>query len=822
MFRNHLKIAFRNFLKHKQNTLINLGGLALGLACCIVLFYMVQYELRFDSFHEKADRIYRVNMHLVSPNKAVFTNGSSYGLPQLLFDQYPDLFQDENGQAQTTLFKYLEFGQVDVMEDDQEDRSFREEWIAFAQPSFFNLFDIEWLAGDQETALAAPNTVIISESLAEKYFGNLAEDPSKVIGKALRLIDQGGIQASGLDQGLEVVGVFKDLPSNSSLRMKMLVSFKTIEEIQKPNMSSIQYAGMFVKNYIALPENYDPRLLEEQFPGLIQKHLGEEWVDKRRIVLQPLRDIHFNTDYNNPAVNKQNILALGWVGLLLLLVSCINYVNLSIAIAASRSKEMVMRKILGSSRQVLINGAMIETAMLVLLAIALAIGIAELLLRNLTAVLVYLTPFALLGVPGFLLFITAIFFFCLFLNGLYPALFLSRFKPIQYLSSSLNLRLVGNLSMRRVLLLVQFTIAQGIIIAALVITKQVNFGLHKDLGFTKDAVITMDLPVKDSVALTRFKEQLSASPQIQSISYSTNAPMSDRHWRGAFAYKSEQLDLEEVAAEYKYGDEDYLATYGFELLAGKYFESERPLPRVVVNEALLEAIQIDDPADAIGQSLIMPFGQRKIEIIGVVKNFHLTTIHHNIEPCLIFCEPRRPKAIVAVKLQGRSPLEIRSGISSTAESWAQAFPGFVFNYQFLDQQLANFYQSETRSAFLFKAFSLVAILISALGLYGLVSLMAIRRMKELGIRKVLGASVQSIVVLFSKEFTFLIGLAFLLASGLGYWLLDQWLTNYAYRAPITPGVFILAGGITLLLSWLTISFRTIQSARINPVETLRQ
>ncbi|MBX2876859.1 MAG: ABC transporter permease, partial [Saprospiraceae bacterium] len=716
MFRNHLKIAFRNFLKHKQNTVINLGGLTLGLACCLVLFYMVQFELRFDSSHKKADRIYRVNMHLVSPNKAVFTNGSSYGLPQLLLDQYPDLFHNEEGQPQTTLFKYLEFGQVDVMEENQEDRSFREEWIAFAQPSFFHLFDIEWLAGNQADALAAPNTTIISESLAKKYFGNLANTPSQVIGKALRLIDQGGIQASGLDQGLEVVGVFKDLPSNSSLRMKMLVSFKTIEELQKPNMNSIQYAGMFVKNYIALPENYDPKTLEDQFPDLIQKHLGEDWVDKRRIVLQAFRDIHFNTDYNNPAVNKQNILALGWVGLLLLMVSCINYVNLSIAIAASRSKEMVMRKILGSSRKVLINGAMIETAMMVLLAILLAVGVAEILLRQLTEVLVYPAPFALLGVPGFFLFLTGVFFFCLFLNGLYPALFLSRFKPIQYLSSSLNLRLVGNLSMRRVLLLVQFTIAQGIIIAALVITKQVNFGLHKDLGFTKDAVITMDLPVKDSVALSRFKEQLSASPQIQSISYSTNAPMSDRHWRGSFAYKSDKVDLEEVAAEYKYGDEHYLETYGFELLAGKYFESERPLPRVVVNEALLDAIQIEDPADAIGETLNMPFWERKIEIIGVVKNFHLTTIHHNIEPCLIFCEPRRPKAIVAVKLEGRSPQEIKSAISATSESWGQAFPGFVFNYQFLDQQLANFYESETRSAFLFKAFSIIAILISALGL----------------------------------------------------------------------------------------------------------
>lgn len=822
MFRNHLKIAFRNFLKHKQNTLINLGGLSIGLACCLVLFYMVQYELRFDSSHEKSDRIYRVNMHLVSPNKAVFTNGSSYGLPQLLLDQYPDLFQDEAGLSQTTMFKYLEFGQVDVLTEGKEDRSFREEWIAFAQPSFFHLFDLEWLAGDRKAALQAPNTVIISEKLAQKYYGELAEDPSQVIGKALRLIDQGGIQASGLDQGLEVVGVFKDLPANSSLRMKMLVSFKTMEELQKPNMNSIQYAGMFVKNYIALPSDYDPQQLEEQFPELIQKHLGEEWLDKRRIVLQPLQDIHFNTAYNNPAVNKQNVLALAWVGLLLLLVSCINYINLSIAIAASRSKEMVMRKILGSSRKVLINGAMIETAIMVLLALLLATGLAEILLRQLDYVLVYPNLFALIFAPGFGLFLVSVFVFCLFLNGLYPALFLSRFKPIQYLANSLNQKLVGNMSMRRVLLLLQFTIAQGIIIAALVIAKQVNFGLHKDLGFQKEAVITMDLPIKDSVALSRFKEQLSATSQVQSMSYSTNAPMSNRHWRGSFAYKNEQLDLEEVAAEFKYGDEDYLKTYGFELLAGKYFEAERPLPRVVVNEALLEAIQVENPESAIGQHLILPFRERKIEIIGVVKNFHLTTIHHNIEPCLIFCEPRRPKAIVAVQLDGKSASEIQAGITATAESWAQAFPGSVFSYQFLDQQLANFYESETKSAFLFKAFSIIAILISALGLYGLVSLMAIRRMKELGIRKVLGASVQSIVVLFSKEFTFLIGIAFLLASGLAYWLLGQWLTNYAYRAPITAGVFILAGGITLVLAWLTITFRTIQSARINPVETLRQ
>lgn len=822
MLRNHLKIAFRNFLKHKQNTLINLGGLTIGLACSLVIFYMVQYELRFDRFHEKSDRIYRVNMHLITPNRAVFTNGSSYGLPQLLLDQFPALLYDEEGQAQATLFKYLEFGQVDVLSDSQANRSFREEWIAFAQPSFFNLFDIEWLAGGPDQALHAPNTVIISQELAVKYFGQAADDPEKVLGKALRLIDQGGIQASGLDQGVEVVGVFKDLPANSSLRMKMLVSFKTIEEVQKPNMNSIQYAGMFVKNYIALPADYDPQQLEDQFPALVRKHLGEEWVDKRRIVLQPLQDIHFNTAYNNPAVNKQNVMALGWVGLLLLLVSCINYVNLSIAIAASRSKEMVMRKILGSNRKSIINGALIETALLVLLSLGLATVTAEILLQRMDQVVDYPKSFALIGTPGFALFLASVFLFCILLNGLYPALFLSRFKPIQFLGNSLHLKIVGNMSMRRALLLLQFTIAQGIIIAALVITRQVNFGLHKDLGFEKEAVITMDLPVKDSTAMASFKEQLSSSPQIESLSYSTNAPMSDRHWRGSFVYKSDQLELDEVAAEFKYGDADYLQTYGFELLAGQYFEAERPLPRVIVNEALLDAIQIKDPSAAIGQHLILPFPERKMQIIGVVKNFHLTTIHHNIEPCLIFCEPRRPKAIVAVKLRGRSPQELRTGIDATAESWAQAFPGFVFNYQFLDQQLANFYASETKSAFLFKAFSIIAILISALGLYGLVSLMAIRRTKELGIRKVLGASIQSIVVLFSKEFTILIGVAFLLASGLGYWLLQKWLTNYAYRTPITPEIFIWAGSITLLLAWLTITFRTWQSASINPVDTLRQ
>lgn len=821
MFRNHLKIAFRSFIKHQQNTLINLGGLTIGLACCLVLFYMVQYELRFDGFHEKSDRIYRVNMHLVSPNKAVFTNGGSYGLPQLLVDQYPDLFQDGKGRVQTTMFKYLEFGQVDVLSDGQADRSFREEWIAFAQPSFFHLFDVEWLAGDAASALAAPNTVLISEQLAKKYFGSSVQQPEELLGKQLRLIDQGGIQASGLDQGLEIVGIFKDLPANSSLRMKMLVSFKTIERIQKPDMNSIQYAGMFVKNYIALPKGYDPQQLEDQFPGLIQKHLGEDWAGKRQIVLQPLRDIHFNTDYNNPAVNKQHVLALGWVGILLLLVSCINYVNLSVAIAASRSKEMVMRKVLGSNRRMIIHAAFVETALIVLIALVLATGLAEWLLRSLGELLVYPKPFALLFAPGCSLFLGSVFLFCLVLNGLYPALFLARFKPVHFLNSGLHQKLVGKLSLRRLLILLQFTIAQGIIIAALVIARQVNFGLHKDLGFEKEAVITMDLPIKDSVALSRFKEQLSASPEIASISYSTNAPMSNRHWRGSFAFQNEGGAMEEIAAEFKYGDEDYLQTYGFELLAGQYFEDELPLPRVVVNQALLDQIQIDDPKAAIGQHLVLPFGQRKIQIIGVVKNFHLTTIHHSIEPCLIFCEPQRPKAIVAVKLQGKSPGELSTGIEATANSWAKAFPGYVFSYRFLDQQLANFYASETKSAFLFKTFSVVAILISALGLYGLVSLMAIRRMKELGIRKVLGASMQSIVVLFSKEFTLLIGLAFVLASVIGYGILHQWLNNYAYRIQMRPSVFLLAGGITLLLAWLTILFRTLQSASLNPVDTLR-
>ena len=787
MLSHIIKLAFRNFRRHKSSFFINLIGLSTGLACALLILLWVQDELRMDKFHAKDDRLFQVMEHQQYAEDIMTTSSTPGLLAETLADEIPEI-------EHAATWNWRMNNTLTVKEQNVK------KYGHWAGPDFFHLFSFDLTQGTPNDVLKEMNAIVISESLAKLLFGSGEE----AMGESIEIEH---------DEVYAVTGVFEDLPSNSSRQFDFILNF---EKYKKENEWIRNWGSNSPQTVVTLVEGADADAVNEKIAGFVGKYTENSNVT---LFLKPFSERYLYGRYENgkQAGGRIDYVRLfSIIAVFILIIACINFMNLSTARASRRAKEVGVKKAIGAMRGALVRQYLGESILIAVFSLLVAVGLVALFLPQFN--LITDKMLSLRFSPTIIFSFLGITLFSGLLAGSYPALYLSSFRPVTVLKGEIKTSL-GELWARRGLVVFQFTLSIILIVAVMVVYRQIQFVQTQNLGYDKEQLIYFGMDGRLADQTEAFLSEAKRIPGIENISTISHDLVgrqnntSGLQWDGKDP--EDRILFEHVRINY-----DLLETIGVELTEGRFFSEEfgADSSKIIFNETAVKIMGMDDP---IGQKIRL-WDEYDMEIIGVVKNFHLTTIHHNIEPCLIFCEPRRPKAIVAVKLQGRSPQEIRSAISSTADSWAQAFPGFVFNYQFLDQQLANFYESETRSAFLFKAFSFIAILISALGLYGLVSLMAIRRMKELGIRKVLGASIQSIVVLFSREFTLLIGLAFLLASGLGYWLLDQWLSNYAYRAPITPGVFILAGGITLLLSWLTISFRTIQSARINPVETLRQ
>lgn len=808
MFKNNIKIAWRNIIRHKGYTIINMLGLSIGITACLLIFVIIQHELSYDTFNANAKHIYRIvteNSHSDGNN---FEEGISAPVADAMHVDFPQLKVSElyaNYPAQINVL-----GNGDNA-NGQQKKFLEDNGAIFIDPKYAEVFDNKWLVGDAHV-LAEPNTVVLDKSHAVKYFG----DWKNAVGQTLKMDNL---------LVLKVAGIIEDQPSNSDFPMKVLVSFITLKQHANDYSYQINDWGANTSNhqvYILLPQAEDANAINKQLIGFVNKHYdvaGMKTMNtSKKLFLQPLSEIHFDKRFGNlgdHSTSKTTLWTLALIGVFILIMASINFVNLSTAQAVGRCKEIGIRKVLGSNRIQLIVQVLGETAIIVILSMLVSVCAAKLVLPYLSTVASVPENVNLLSGRSvvFLIFMTVV---VTVLSGIYPAAILSDFKPALTLKSKISAASIGNISLRRILVVGQFAISQVLIIGMVVAVSQMKFIRNADLGFNKDAVLVAP-NIGDSAGLQKMealKNQLQNIAGVTSVSFMFDAPSSTNSWQTNFKYdhaeKEPGFDIMQ-----KQADADYFKTFGLQFVAGHGYQISDTLREVVVNETLLKKLGVNNPKDAIGKTIKL--GKKWFPITGVVKDFKAKSLREETKPIVIF-ERKKYYSNIGIKL---TTTHLSETVAAIKTVWEKTFPDYVYTPEFLDETIAKFYKQENQLELIYKIFACLAIFISCLGLYGLVSFMTQQKTKDVGVRKVLGASISSIVFLFSKEFTILIGVAFAIAVPVAYFLMQSWLQNFAYRIPLGFGVFALAIIASILIAWITVGYKAIKAAMANPIKSLK-
>ena len=781
MIRSYITIALRNIKRNWSYTFLNIFGLTLGIASCLVIFLIVRNELNYDNY-KKADRIYRVTLNAIDFN----SNVSLAIVPTIRVD-FPEL-------EQVTQVMYNN----DVMVKVNNTR-FRDKDFAFVDSSFPKIFDLKWIKGDPKTSLSEPNAIVLNETLAKKYFGD--KDP---MGQVINVENQ---------LNVKVTGVIKDLPGNRSVPLQMLCSLETIKS--RLNLHEFWNIGGGFFTFILLPPNYPISKVQSKIPAFLKKNWGLN-PKEVRLPLQPLNAIHFDQRYINNVItptSKATYYGLFGVALLIIITACINFINLATAQAIKRSKEVGVRKVLGANRRQLIKQFLGETTIMVLFAVILGVFIAFLFLSNAAVWLNINIDAGQLSQPIVVLWIVCLTIAVILIAGLYPSFVQSAFQPVDSLKRQ-SAKSVHGFSLRKGLVVAQFAISQVLIVGTLIVARQMNYFENQDLGFNKEAIVSFYVPdMKKNAALQHY---MANDPGVAQFTFSSGAPTYNNNFANLSApqFGITKDDVTEV----KFVDENFIDMFGLKMLAGQKITKRDPKDTTqsfVVNETLIQKMGITDPAKAIGQRINI--NGRPSTIIGVIRDFQSESKHKKRRACALQYQPDR-FFMTSIKIQ---PSAINKTIQHLNRWWSTLYPDNLLNYKFLDDNIASFYTQEQKVYTAFQLFSSIAIIIGCLGLYGLIAFAASQRTKEIGIRKVLGAPIMNIIGLFSKEFILLITIAFIIAAPLGYYMMHNWLGNYAYHISIGPDTFIVAVITSILIAAATIAYQTIKAATANPVKSLR-
>ncbi len=797
MFRNYLKTAFRNLQRNKSYAFINVAGLAVGIAACLLIFQVIQYEKSFDNFHPDKDRIYRVSVHFNTPDGISFTRGVCFAAGKQLPLDYPQLEQvasiyGANGNQLTVLD-----------ENNHPQNKFKENGLFYIEPQFFNIFHFPFLAGNPKTALSAPNTIVLTQGAAEKYFG----DWRKAIGRIIRYQD-GKI--------FKVTGILKNLPVNTDFPIQVAMSFKSLQ-----NDTSHDWISTFgdLNTYVRLPPGMSAEKFDASLESFGDKHIPPDYAKKQGFNLQPLNTVHFDKrfgNFNRATFSKELITALSLIGIFLVVIACINFVNLATAQAVDRAKEVGVRKVLGSRKRQLVTQFLGESFIVTIAAVMIALAIAFLILPLLNQLLE--TKITMHIDLAILVFLMVVIVLVTLLSGLYPAMVLSGFNPITALKSRFANSTTGGISLRRGLVIIQFILAEALIICTLIVVSQMNYFKTAQMGFDKEAIVTIPIP-NDSVnqtKITALKTQLLQIPDIKNVSFSTFSISDNSHWGSDFNFDNSPK-VSSFNADLKWADADVFKTFGLQMSAGRAYRPSDTIREFVVNETMVNKLGIRNPEQIIGKKLSFWDGQLKGEIVGVVKDFHGNSLAKPMAP-VVMSTWKQAYELMAVKLNSRQAIHTLAAIEKL---WNATYPESVYEYQFLDDKIADFYKQENQLSQLYKIFAGIAIFISCLGLYGLVSFMATQRRKEIGIRKVLGASVANIIYLFSREFTILVCISFLIAAPLAYYFMHGWLENFTFRISIGWSIFIITIAASVSIAWITVGYQAFRAAIANPVNSLR-
>jgi ABC-type antimicrobial peptide transport system permease subunit len=790
MIKHYFKTAWRSLTRYKVYSIINVLGLTLGIGSCLVILLVVKYELGYDKFNSKAERTYRVTLNAIDFNPSV-----SMAIVPAMRNDFPEL-------EEVTQAWYHESGLIKIGQN-----KFEENRILFADKYFPSVFDFHWLEGDYHTALAEPNSIVLTESYARKYFGN-----KEAIGQLVNLENE---------HILKVTGVIKDLPGNTHLPFNLLVSFETVrkQREEKGAMSNFYWISSGSFAYIVLAPHYDVKKIQSRMPGFIEKNWGKEIADGARLPLQPLTDIHFDSRYLNNTISyttsRQTYYALAAVAVLIIVIACINFINLATAQAIRRSKEVGVRKVLGSNRSQLITQFLSETTLVVLIALCFALLLSYVLLPLLSIWLDIKINIYQLIQPSIIASILATIVAVILLAGLYPAFVQSAFRPIESLKSKSSFSFQG-LTLRKTLVVIQFAISQILIAGTLVVAYQMDFLRNRDLGFNKDAVISIDIP--DQAKTETLKQELLTNPGVKEVSISSGAPVFNSSF-APFVSPENGVTKDDVT-ELKFIDEHYIDMFQMELIAGAKIQRNNKSDKdsvydVLVNETLVHKLGIGDAEKAIGKHINV--NNWYCTITGVVKDFQSESKHKKIRACVLLY---RGDEFYTASVKLALP-NLNKTIAGIDESWSSLFPENAFSYEFLDDHVASWYRQEQKEYTAFRLFAAIAILIGCLGLYGLVAFATVQRTKEVGIRKALGASFTNIILLFSKEFGMLIVLAFLIAVPVTYYIMNNWLQSFAYQIKIGAGIFVVAIMVSIVIAACTIAYETLKAAFTNPVKSLR-
>ncbi len=813
MFKNYFKIARRNLVRNKSYAAINITGLAVGIAVCMTIFIIIQYQTSVDGFHAKKDRIYRVlteyhhaESGIVSYGKEVplpLPRGLKTAFPQI--EQIAPIFASQDDQL--------------LIPDDNGTtvKTFKEQrGVFFTAPSFFKIFDFPLLAGSY-ASLKDPNNVLLTKEIAEKYFG----DWKTAIGKTIKLQAGGYIFEHGTEV-LKVSGILATIPANTDFQLKLVVAYGTgftgsiIEKSTNWEDRTTSDFGC----YILLPPNTPVGNFNQQLRAYSQK--VQSPVNKDNHLIQPLSAVHYDTqvgNYSNKTIGHQLLNVLWLIAAFILLIACVNFINLATAQAVNRAKEVGVRKVLGSNKSQLQIQFIVETFLIVTSAVILAVVVTILALPYVNQLLELSLSFNIISNPSIILFLLAVTIVVTALAGFYPAMVLSRFNPVNALKNKLTSNTVKGVSLRRGLVVFQFIIAQALIIGTLIIVKQMDYFMDQPLGFDKDAIINVPYRV-DSLRIARMgylKNQLLSINGVQAVSFSSNTPVengSDMWATFRYNHAAKETDFKAIT---KLADNDYVPAYKLTLIAGRNLQASNMTREFLVNESLLKSLGIKKPEDILNKEISMWNDQIKCSVVGVLKDFNDRSFRNDLAPLLITTDVAMYNQ-VGIKL---STTNISPSIQSVKKIFEQTLPDFLFEYKFLDEKIGSFYKQENQLAALYKIFAAIAIFLSCLGLYGLASFMAVQRIKEVGIRKVLGATADNIVYLFSKEFIILIAIAFAIAAPIAWYYMHQWLQAYVYRINISWWLFAAGGLASIAIALATISFQAVKAAMANPVKSLR-
>ena len=817
MFTNDFKTAFRSLMRNKNYTIINIAGLAVGIAVCMMIFIIIQYQTSFDAFHADKDRIYRVvtESHGADAGTISYAKNIPFPLPDNLKTAFPQLEQTAPVYASHN-------DELQVLNDNGTAvKNFKESsGVFYTSPSFFSMFRFPLLAGSY-ASLKNPNNVLLTKEIADTYFGNW----KTAMGKTIKITGYYSIGA-GLFQfppvALKVSGILETVPANTDFGLKLVVAWGTDFTGDKKygfEQGNWKETAPDFGCYVLLPPRMSADNFNQQLNAFARKTQPTD--SKDTYIIQSILAVHYDAEagnYSNKTISHQLINVLWLIAAFILLIACVNFINLSTAQAVNRAKEIGVRKVLGSNKFQLRLQFIIETFLIVIIAVLLATGITLLLLPYVNRLLELSLSYKLFINPSIILFLFAVTLVVTALAGFYPSVVLSNYNPITALKSKLAVNGAKGLSLRRGLVVFQFIVAQALIIGTLIIVQQMNYFMNQPLGFDKDAIVNIPYrPDSTGGKLTDYVKQKLLSNGVQSVSFNSNSPIEENNnMFTTFKFNNAIKDAD-FGAITKFVDNDYVPTYKLQFIAGRNLEPSGYTKEFLVNESFVKRLGLKKPEDIIGKEISMMNGLIKCPVVGVLKDFNDRSLRNTVAPLLMATNSTMYRQ-ASIKL---ATTNMAATMQSIKNIWQQTFPANVYEYRFLDDKIESFYKQESQLSQLYKIFAAIAIFLSCLGLYGLASFMAVQRIKEVGIRKVLGASTSNIVYLFSKEFILLIFIAFLIATPLAWYVMNQWLQNYAYRINISWWLFAAGGLAAIIIALATISFQAIKAAMANPVKSLR-